>query len=111
MYRLNVHLIRMVATHDQPCNTSPPGLHKDVEKYIAVYLLGRTNANGGENVITDNSKKTLDRFELRDCGAGYIIDDDAVWHALTPVYTPAGERNRAFRDVLAVDFFSFTTNE
>ena len=40
-YLVNVHLIRFTATPGRPCDTSPPGLHKDGEKYIATHLLGR----------------------------------------------------------------------
>ena len=32
-YLINVHLIRFAATPGRPCDTSPPGLHKDGEKY------------------------------------------------------------------------------
>ena len=43
-YLVNLHLIRFTATPGRPCDTSPPGLHKDGEKYIATHLLGRCGA-------------------------------------------------------------------
>ena len=49
-YLVNVHLIRFTATPGRPCDTSPPGLHKDGEKYIATHLVGRCGAQGGEVV-------------------------------------------------------------
>jgi len=56
-YLVNVHLIRFTATPGRPCDTSPPGLHKDGEKYIATHLVGRCGAQGGEVVITDNDRQ------------------------------------------------------
>jgi hypothetical protein len=46
-YLVNMHVIRFTATPGRPCDTSPPGLHKDGEKYIATHLLGRCGAQGG----------------------------------------------------------------
>jgi hypothetical protein len=101
--RLNVHLIRMEAHPGRPCDTSPSGYHKDGEKYIAVYLLGRHNIIGGLNLIADNRKCDLARFVLNEPGEGYVIDDEAVWHALTPI--SAGEDEcSSTRDILLMDF-------
>src|ERR1700734_1547090 len=46
-YLVNVHLIRFTATPGRPCDTSPPGLHKDGEKYIATHLLNCCGVRGG----------------------------------------------------------------
>lgn len=68
-YLVNMHLIRFTATPGRPCDTSPPGLHKDGEKYIATHLLGRCGALGGEVVITDNDKREIDRFTMHETGS------------------------------------------
>jgi hypothetical protein len=101
-YLVNVHLIRFTATPGRPCDTSPPGLHKDGEKYIATHLLGRCGAHGGEVIITDNDKHEMDRFTMRECGECYVFDDDRVWHMLTPVAVLEGNQY-AYRDTLAFD--------
>lgn len=103
VYRVHVHLIRMAATPGLSCDTSPPGLHKDGEKYIAVYLVDRRDVTGAENLIANNHKTIRDRFVLTNPGEGYVIDDDVVWHALTPV-SVEDDRNYGFRDVLLIDF-------
>jgi hypothetical protein len=103
IYRIHVHLIRMAATPGLPCDTSPSGLHQDGEKYIAVYLVGRSDVTGGENLIADKHKTIRDRFVLAKAGEGYVIDDDAVWHALTPV-SVEDHRKWGFRDILLIDF-------
>jgi hypothetical protein len=101
-YLVNVHLIRFAATPGRPCDTSPPGLHKDGEKYIATHLLGCCGARGGEVIITDNDKHEMDRFTMRECGECYVFDDDRIWHMLTPVAVLEGNQY-AYRDTLAFD--------
>ncbi|MGO8796610.1 MAG: 2OG-Fe dioxygenase family protein [Candidatus Sulfotelmatobacter sp.] len=101
-YLVNLHLIRFTATPGRPCDTSPPGLHKDGEKYIVTHLIGRCGAEGGEVVITDNDKQEIDRFIMREAGECYIFDDERVWHMLTPVAVIEGNRF-AYRDTLAFD--------
>ncbi len=101
-YLVNVHLIRFTATPGRPCDTSPPGLHKDGEKYIATQLVGRCGAEGGEVIITGNDKRELDRFIMRETGQCYVFDDDRVWHMLTPVAVLEGNQF-AYRDTLAFD--------
>jgi hypothetical protein len=101
-YLVNLHVIRFTATPGRPCDTSPPGLHKDGEKYIATHLLGRCGAQGGEVVITDNDKHEIDRFIMHEPGECYIFDDDRIWHMLTPVAVMEGNQF-AYRDTLAFD--------
>jgi hypothetical protein len=101
-YLVNMHVIRFTATPGRPCDTSPPGLHKDGEKYIVTHLLGRCGAEGGEVVITDNDKRELDRFTMREAGECYIFDDDRIWHMLTPVAVMDGNQF-AYRDTLNFD--------
>ena len=101
-YLVNLHVIRFTATPGRPCDTSPPGLHKDGEKYIATHLLGRCGARGGEVIITNNGKNEIDRFTMREAGECYVFDDDRVWHMLTPVEVLDGNQF-AYRDTLAFD--------
>ena len=101
-YLVNMHLIRFTATPGRPCDTSPPGLHKDGEKYIATHLVGRCGAQGGEVIITDNNKQEMDRFTMRESGECYVFDDDRIWHMLTPVAVLEGNQY-AYRDTLAFD--------
>jgi hypothetical protein len=101
-YAVNMHVVRFAAAPSRPCDTSPSGLHKDGEKYLATHLLARCGAEGGEVVITDNDRQELDRFTLREAGECYVFDDDRVWHMLTPVRTLDGNQY-AFRDTVTFD--------
>jgi hypothetical protein len=101
-YLINMHIMRFTATPGRPCDTSPPGLHKDGEKYLATHLLARCGAQGGAVIITDNDKRELDRFTLRECGDCYVFDDDRIWHMLTPVEVLEGNEF-AYRDTVAFD--------
>ena len=101
-YTVNMHVIRFAARPDCPCDTSPSGLHKDGEKYLATHLLARCGVRGGEVVITDNERREMDRFTMRETGECYVFDDDRVWHMLTPVETLEGVAF-AFRDTMTFD--------
>jgi len=101
-YLVNLHVIRFSATPGRACDTSPPGLHKDGEKYIATRLLGRCGVQGGEVIITNNERDEIDRFTLREVGECYVFDDDRIWHMLTPVAVLEGNQF-AYRDTLAFD--------
>ena len=101
-YSVNMHVIRFAATPSRPCDTSPPGLHKDGEKYLATHLLARCGAQGGEVVITDNDRRELSRFTMHELGECYVFDDDRVWHMLTPVEVQ-GFSQFAYRDTLTFD--------
>jgi hypothetical protein len=101
-YSVNMHVIRFAATPSRPCDTSPPGLHKDGEKYLATHLLAWCGAQGGEVVITDNDKRELTRFIMRDLGECYVFDDDRIWHMLTPVETRE-DNQFAYRDTVTFD--------
>lgn len=101
-YSVNMHVIRFAATPSRPCDTSPPGLHKDGEKYLATHLLARCGARGGEVVITDNDKRELTRFNMRELGECYVFDDDQIWHMLTPLET-LDTSQFAYRDTVTFD--------
>lgn len=101
-YSVNMHVIRFAATPGRPCDTSPPGLHKDGEKYLATHLLARCGAQGGEVVVTDNDKRELMRFTMQELGECYVFDDDRVWHMLTPVEA-LGLNQFAYRDTVTFD--------
>ena len=101
-YLVNMHVVRFAATPSRPCDTSPSGLHKDGEKYLATHLLARCGAHGGEVVITDNDRREMDRFTMREAGECYVFDDDRVWHMLTPVEIRDGSQF-AYRDTVTFD--------
>lgn len=101
-YSVNMHVLRFAATPSRPCDTSPPGLHKDGEKYLATHLLARCGTRGGEVVITDNDKRELSRFNMRELGECYVFDDDRIWHMLTPIET-LGVNQFAYRDTVTFD--------
>lgn len=101
-YLVNLHVIRFAASPGRPADTSPPGLHKDGEKYLATHLLARAGATGGEVVITDNARRELERFTLHEPGECYVFDDERIWHMLTPVACADG-CSFGYRDTLAFD--------
>ncbi len=102
-YNVNLHLMRFSASPGMPCDTSPPGFHKDGEKYISVVLLAYCGADGGRVSIRDNERNDQASFTMRELGECYIIDDEFVWHKLSPVKVN-GYSSFAFRDLMLFDF-------
>ncbi len=64
-YLVNMHVIRFTAKPGRPCDTSPPGLHKDGEKYIVTHLLGRCGVEGG---VSSSPITTGTRWSASLCG-------------------------------------------
>ncbi len=102
-YDVNLHVMRYSALPDKPCDTSPSGFHKDGEKYIAVTLLAFCGVSGGEVAIANNDKVQQESFVMREIGETYTIDDEKVWHKLSPVHV-APHNGFAYRDILLFDF-------
>lgn len=102
-FAVNLHLMRFSATPGQLCDTSPPGYHKDGERYIGVTMLTFCGCNGGEVHIADNDKTEREHFTLREMGESYLIDDEMVWHKLSPVEVGLGAKF-AIRDTALFDF-------
>lgn len=101
-FNVNLHLKRFLASPHRPCDTSPSGFHKDGEKYLATHLVTTCGVEGGEIVITDNGRTELDRFTMREMAECYLLDDEKVWHMLTPVGV-SGKSTVAFRDIALFD--------
>jgi len=74
----------------------------DASGIDATHLLARCAALGGEVVITDNDKREMDRFTMREAGECYVFDDDRVWHMLSPVEI-SEDSQFAFRDTVTFD--------
>lgn len=103
IYQVNLHVMRYCAQPGRRCETSPPGYHKDGERFISVVLLTYCGADGGVVYIADNEQSEMDNFLMREMGENYIIDDEQVYHKLSPVEV-LDNNSFAFRDILLFDF-------
>jgi hypothetical protein len=81
--------------------SSPPGLHRDQEDYVAVVMFGSSqNLLGGENVIASGSGLDT-RFGLDQPFQSLVLTKGPK-HAVLPMVSSDGQR--AYRNVLLVTF-------
>ena len=105
---INVHHIRYSASAGSPARNSPPGYHKDGERFISVHLLDRRNLLGGMNRIADNKRKEIAEFTLQEPGECFLIDDEKVWHSVDEM-TIAPGATLGTRDILLIDYLPTAT--
>lgn len=102
-FTINVHQIRYLALPNSDARNSPPGYHKDGERFISVHLLARRDIDGGANCVADNSGSTIGRFELSQAGDCFLIDDEKVWHSVETM-TVGPRAIWGARDILLIDY-------
>jgi hypothetical protein len=100
---MNVHHIRYAATPGAPARNSPPGWHKDGERFISVHLIARRDIDGGSNRVADNDRRQLLEFVLNEPGDCFLIDDTRVWHAVDEIRAAPGAA-LGTRDILLIDY-------
>jgi hypothetical protein len=112
---INVHIVQVIATPDEPGFSSPPVLHRDGEFFTFAFLLQRHNIIGGENVIGTLSAankhpneipahEIITRFTLENPWEGYVVDDHGVSHFVDSVVLDETAGCCGWRSVLLIDF-------
>ncbi|GGK32461.1 2OG-Fe dioxygenase family protein [Salinarimonas ramus] len=120
LYRVGVHLVRLVVDPQHPVATvSPDCLHRDGEPYTFAHLVHRESVVGGENYIaaadaagrdpeTLSQEEILAKFVLERELESFGVDDLRVSHALADVRL-APSATRGVRDIVLVDFTPVAT--
>jgi hypothetical protein len=102
-WHVEVHQFRIETRADENGKPTPEGLHRDGVDWVLVLLVRRQNVASGETSIHDLRQRHLGSFTLADPLEAAWVDDNLVYHGVTPV-TPIDEAAPAFRDVLVVTF-------
>ena len=100
-WHIEVHQFRIEATASAAGEPTPEGSHRDGVDYVLVMLINRTNISSGTTTIHDRDGKQLGSFTLAQPLDSAFVDDERVFHGVTPVLPVDGTRP-AFRDVLVV---------
>jgi hypothetical protein len=112
--QVGIHIVRLVATSNQPAVASPNVVHRDGEHYTAAHLIEFVNATGGENYVTDPvyAGRPIENvpisgirasFTLINPFESYIVKDDLVAHSVEAVFVKDGAQC-GHRTVLLIDF-------
>ena len=102
-WHVEVHQFRVEASHGAAGKPTPEGLHRDGVDWVLVMLVRRENVTSGETNIHDLLKRQLGSFTLCAPLESALVDDDRVYHGVTPV-TPIDPHAPSFRDVLVATF-------
>jgi hypothetical protein len=102
-WHVEVHQFRIEARPGEAGLPTPEGLHRDGVDYVLVLLVRRRNIESGTTMIYGKAGDRLGSFTLVEPFDAALVDDDRVFHGVTPVVAldPA---EPAHRDVLVVTF-------
>jgi hypothetical protein len=102
-WHVEVHQFRIETGVEVDGKPTPEGLHRDGVDWVLVLLVRRQNVASGETSIHDLRQRHLGSFILADPLEAAWVDDNLVYHGVTPV-TPIDPLAPAYRDVLVVTF-------
>ncbi len=102
-WHVETHQFRIEARSDAAGKPTPEGMHRDGVDWVLVLLVRRENIASGETTIHDLAKVPLGSFTLTDPLDAALVDDNRVYHGVTPV-SPLDPGRAAYRDVLVVTF-------
>jgi hypothetical protein len=105
-WNVEVHQFRIEAKAGQAGLPTPEGMHRDGVDYVLVALIKRSNINSGTTKIHDLDGKEVGSFTLTHPLDSALVDDERVYHGVTPV-VPVDESRPGFRDVLVVTLRAF----
>ncbi len=102
-WHVETHQFRIEARPDAVGKPTPEGMHRDGVDWVLVLLVRRENIASGMTTIHDLAKQPLGSFTLTDPLDAALVDDNRVYHGVTPV-SPLDPTLPAYRDVLVVTF-------
>ncbi len=102
-WHVELHQFRVESRAGDAGKPTPEGLHRDGVDWVLVLLVARRNVTSGETSIHDLQKRHLGSFTLTEPMEAALVDDDRVYHGVTPV-TPIDPALPAYRDVLVATF-------
>lgn len=102
-WHVEIHQFRIEALPGLEGRPTPEGMHRDGVDYVLVLMVRRENVTSGVTAIRDHARRELDSFTLTESLDAAWVDDERVFHGVTPV-VPVDPTQPAFRDVLVVTF-------
>lgn len=100
-WRVDAHLVRVVASERDAGRPSPEGVHRDGFDFIALHHIGRDGVRGGQTRVYDPAERLLLRHEMRDPFDSLYADDERIMHDVTEIVAVAGT---GYRDMLLTSY-------
>jgi hypothetical protein len=102
-WHVELHQFRVESRAGEAGQPTPEGLHRDGVDWVLVLLVARQNVASGQTSIYDLQQQHLGSFTLSEPMEAALVDDDRVYHGVTPVL-PVDPAAPAYRDVLVATF-------
>ena len=102
-WHVELHQFRIEARAGAEGRPTPEGMHQDGVDWVLVLLVARENVAEGETRIAGPDQAPLGSFTLTEPMDAAFVDDNRVFHGVTPV-VPVDPARPAHRDVLVVTF-------
>ncbi len=102
-WHVELHQFRIETGPGIAGQPTPEGMHRDGVDWVLVLLVQRHNIASGITTIHDHAGTILGSFTLTEPLDCALVDDDRVYHGVTPVH-PIDPALPAFRDVLVATF-------
>ena len=103
VWHVEVHQFRIETGNAEQGLPTPEGMHRDGVDWVLVLLVRRENIASGETRMEDVAHRPLGSFTLTEPMDAALVDDDRIFHGVTPLERLDPERV-AYRDVLVVTF-------
>jgi len=100
-WHTEVHQFRIETSGEEAGQPTPEGLHRDGVDWVIVLMVRRENIASGDTTIHNLQREEVGAFTLAQAMDAAIVDDNRVYHGVTPVRALDPSRP-AFRDVLVV---------
>jgi len=100
---VNVHQIRVECSKGVAGMATPEGVHQDGHRFVAQILIDRRNVEGGESILYSSLENEVARITLKNSLDAIFVDDEKLWHNVTPVVTSPSQMH-GYRDMLLLDF-------
>lgn len=102
-WHIEAHQFRILGFPTEAGHPVPEGMHKDGVDYVFVFFIDRQFVRGGVSKVYDENKQVVATCQLTTPRALMVIDDQRVWHHVTPIY-PQSNESPAYRDVVVLTF-------
>lgn len=102
-WHIEVHQFRIEGNAGELGKPTPEGAHRDGVNFEIMVMVQRTNLVNGATTIYNAEKLRLDEFTLQQPLDIAIVNDERVFHSVTPIVQLALDKP-AVRDVLVVTF-------
>ncbi|HQT72460.1 MAG: hypothetical protein B7Z59_04190 [Acidiphilium sp. 37-67-22] len=102
-WHIEAHQFRIEANPDGAGLPTPEGMHRDGVDFVLVLMVRRENIEQGTTTIHDLHGNDLGSFTLTAARDAALVDDQRVFHGVTPVI-PLDPARAAFRDVLVLTY-------